>query len=144
MVTYQFPSIEIPLGSMFLLDSHILQYVLYGLMLVHCDIARLPVRDECDDGVGTPNVLDVEGDPSVLKEVINDDEPCLQEVHGSAESDTVRVILHQVETERYTKPAEWEISGSLDGDASGIEAARQDGSWKHFSKAAFLLARMRM
>ncbi len=51
-------------------------------MLVHGDVARLPVRDERDDGVlGTPYLPDVDVDPGILIEVVHEGKPGLHEVY---------------------------------------------------------------
>ena len=101
-------------------------------MLVHSNIACLPVQDERNDGVfSVPCVLDIESDSGILKEVVNDDEPSLHQVYrsgyaavvplsdGDTEPCVVRVIFNQAKTKRYTEPAEQEVGGCLDGNASG-------------------------
>ena len=93
-------------------------------MLVHGDIARLPVRNERDDGMlGAPYLPYVNLDPGILVEVVCDDEPGLHNVHrvgdvapvslrdGDTEPCIRRIILDQAELERYTEPAKREIRG---------------------------------
>ena len=51
-------------------------------MLVHSDIARLPVRDERDDmAVGTPYLPDVDGDSGIVIKVVHEGKPTLHKVY---------------------------------------------------------------
>ena len=80
--TYPFPLIEVPLGSILLVDPHVLQHIPYCIMLVYCDIACLPIVDERDDRVlDAPHVPDIKGNPGILEKVVDDDEPSFHKIH---------------------------------------------------------------
>lgn len=93
-------------------------------MLVHSDIARLPVRDERNDGVlDAPYVLNVESDTSILVKAVDDDEPGFHEVDRSGDAAVVSLsdghtepsigceVLDQAVSEWHTEPTERNIGG---------------------------------